>query len=47
MRLGIGPVGGKVGGDAIDLGLDPRQPHFNPRQTIIQLGMEERSWFLD
>ena len=36
LRLGIGPVGGKVGGNAVDLGLDPRQ-------ALIQLGAEERS----
>jgi hypothetical protein len=36
MPLGIGPVRGKVGGNAVDLGLDPRQ-------AFIQLGAEERS----
>jgi len=37
MRLGISSVGGKIGGDTVDLRLDTCQMHFNTGQAIIQL----------
>jgi len=35
VRLGVGPVSGKVGGHGVNLAFDPLQPDFNPVQPVF------------